>query len=74
MSFVVFRASFLLRRSKDVHKLTNVFRGTVLLRSYNISWKYLLEYNVYNESWEQFSLFLIEGSSARKKEREIAMP
>lgn len=30
----------------------------------------LLEYNVYNESWEQFSLFLIEGSSARKKERE----
>lgn len=39
MSFVVFRASFLLRRSKDVHKLTNVFRGTVLLRSYNISWK-----------------------------------
>lgn len=50
------------------------FVCTIFLGS-RVTWLgvFFLEYNVYNESWE-YSLFSIEGSSAREKKRERAMP
>lgn len=46
------------------------FVCTIFLGS-RVTWLgvFFLEYNVYNESWE-YSLFSIEGSSAREKKRE----